>query len=282
MPEYDSDTLNLTALPFWQWDITDGPTAETDMGIPFDSIHRPREVMDTVFRKSLFQRHSLQVQHTGTIARPDNSEPAWIFVALLLLTGLICLYYHLRKIKAVSLIKSLFDRRAMDRIVRDCNLNRSMMMLPMGLFLVAVVSLPIHRIAMAQTGLQGYLLLAVGLSLLYILRNGILRLLGNTFENRHGVSQYIINNYLYHLAEATVVIVILYPLFYLPGAQTTTLYILGGFLVIAFLLRIVEGVKVFLTHQNSSSFYLFYYLCIVELIPILIVIKWIIFNGSIS
>ena len=274
MPEQNIDTIDFTAVPFWQWDSV--PTTENtvDLGIPFDSIHRPREVADTVFRKSLFQRHSLQVQHTDTMVRTDTAEPAWIFVALILLTSLIFVYSKLRKLKAVTLLKSLVSRRAMDHIVRDCNLNRSIIMLPMGLLLVASLCLPIHRMAMAHTGVAGYLLLTVGVSLLYMLRNSILRLLGNTFENKQGVSLYMTNNYLYHLLEATVLTVMLYPFFYLPGAQTTMLYVMAGFLVTAFVTRFCRGMKVFLTLKNSSSFYLFYYLCIVEITPILVIIKW--------
>lgn len=287
MPEYTNDTLqndtllDLTALPFWQWDTMEVPTAEVDLGIPFDSIHRPREVMDTVFRKSMFQRHSLQVQHPTFIARPDNSEPVWIFGVLLLLTGLICTYHHIRKIEFLSMIKALSDHRALERLVRDCNLTRTTMMLPMGLMLVAAICLPIHRLAMPQTEWWGYLLLAAGVGLLYILRNSIFRMLGNTFENRQGVNLYIVNNYLFHLLEATVITVLLFPFYYLPGGKTTTLYIMCGFIAIAFLLRFARGVKVFLTLPNGSSFYLFYYLCILEIVPILVLIKWITYNGSV-
>jgi len=280
MLENLNDTLNLTALPFWQWNLQENPLTEVDTGIPFDSIHRPREVKDTVFRKSMFQRHSLQVQHSHVVVRPENHEPAWIFVSLLLLTGLICLYFHLRKIKLFTLLRALIDRRAMDRLARDCNLNRTTLMLPMGLLLVAAISLPIHRMALPQTSLWGYLLLAAGLGLLYILRNAILRLLGNTFENRQAVVLYITNNYLFHMLEALVVTVILFPFFYLPGAQTTLFSFIVGFVAIAFTVRFVRGVKIFLTLPNSSSFYLFYYLCIVEIIPILALTKWIIYNNS--
>lgn len=282
MPENTSDTLYFTAQPFWQWGIQENPVAEVDTGIPFDSIHRPREVKDTVFRQSMFKKHTLQVQGNELTPRYNNSEPAWVFVSLLLLTGLIALYLHLRKIKLFSLLKALVDRRAMDRIVRDNNLNHSLTILPMGILLVAAVCLPVHRVALSGTGFWGYLLLTVGISLLYILRNGILRLLGNTFENRQGVIIYITNNYFFHLLESIVVTALLFPLFYLPDAQTTMLSILVGFLVIAFAIRFFRGIKVFLTLPNSSSFYLFYYLCIVELIPILVLIKWIIYNNSAS
>ena len=274
MLENHSDTIAYTATPFWQWDSVPLSDGTVQLDVPYDSIFQPREAMDTVFRKSLFQRHSLQVQHTDSLMRPDTTEPAWIFVTLILLTALICLYGKLRKIRPLTLLKSLINHRAMDRMVRDCNLNRSIIMLPMGLLLVAAVCMPIHRMALQHTGVGGYLLLFLGVSLLYMLRNGIFRLLGNTFENKHGVALYMTNNYFYNLMEATVTTILLYPFFYLPGAQATMLIVIGAFLAFAFVIRFVRGVKVFLTLKNSSCFYLFYYLCIVEITPILVVIKW--------
>ena len=252
MLENHSDTIDYTATPFWQWDSVPLSDGTVQLDVPYDSIFQPREAMDTVFRKSLFQRHSLQVQHTDSLVRPDTAEPAWIFVTLILLTALICLYGKLRKIRPLTLL----------------------IMLPMGLLLVAAVCMPIHRMALQHTGVGGYLLLSLGVSLLYMLRNGIFRLLGNTFENKHGVALYMTNNYFYNLMEATVTTILLYPFFYLPGAQATMLIVIGAFLAFAFVIRFVRGVKVFLTLKNSSCFYLFYYLCIVEITPILVVIKW--------
>lgn len=283
MPEHSSDSLlDLTAVPFWQWDTTLAVVTEVDMGIPYDSLHWKREATDTVFRTSLFKHHSLQVQHKAPIARPNNGEPVWIFITLVLLTGLICLYYHLRKIHFLELLKATVDHRVIERIVRDYNLNRSSIMLPMGLLLVAGLCLPVNRLAMPETGIGGYLLLATGVGLLYILRNGLLRLLGNIFEHKAAVNLYITSNYLFHMVEATVVVILLFPLFYLPGGREAMHYIIAGFISLAFAWRFIRGLKFFLTLPNSSSFYLFYYLCIVELIPILVLIKWFLYNGSAS
>lgn len=274
MPEYINDTLDLTTVPFWQWDTTAPMQEVVDLGIPFDSIHRVREIPDTVFRQSLFSHHTLQVHHQGVLPREENAAPTWVFGILLLLTTLLCLYYRQRKIKMTVLLRSTVDVRAMDRLIRDCNLNRSILMLPMGLLTVATVSLPLHHLALPQTGILGYLALTVAISLLYILRNALLRMLGNTFEDRQGINLYITSNYLYHLADATALIALAYLFFYLPGAETTMLYLMAAFLGVAFLMRFVRGVKLFLTHPNSSCFYLFYYLCIVEAIPLLVIIKW--------
>ena len=273
MPENSIDTLNLT--PFWQWETASSMDLPGCTGIPLDSIHPFRELPDTLFRESLVAGHNLPVHHDSLVARPDNGTPAWIFGALLLLVSMISIYLKLRKIKISHLLKAAINLRAMDRLVRDCNLNRSNLMLPMGLLLVASVCLPIHQTAFAQSGILGFGALFGGVGLLYILRNMLLKMLGNTFENKQGINLYIISNYIYHLIESIIVTILLFPYYYLPGTRNTMLFVIAGFLSFAFLWRFMRGVKVFLTHKNSSNFYLFYYLCIVESIPVLAIAKWI-------
>lgn len=264
----------MTDLPFWQWDYALPVYDTTDTGIPIDSIYLPHEVPDTVFRESLIAPHNLPVTHNELQSRPDISTPAWIFIALLLFSALACIIFRLRNIKMGLLLKSAIDLRAMDRLVRDCNLNRTMTMLPMGLLLVAELCLPVHQLLLPQSGIAGYLMLFVGGGLFYILRNGLLRLLGSTFDNMQGISLYITSNYLYHLIEATGAIALLVLYFYLPGGREVMTWILVIYLCIGFLTRFLRSVKVFLTHVNGPSFYLFYYLCIVETIPIIVALKW--------
>lgn len=282
MPENVPDTLDLTALPFWQWTIDETTAEDIDTGIPFDSIHRPHEAKDTVFRPSLFKEHTLQVQHRENLTRVDNSIPAWIFICLILITGLTALYVRLRKIKLVDLLKSLIDHRSLDRLIRDCNLNRTLILMPIGALLVCTVCLPIHCQILGRSDFLSYLVLTVAVSLLYFLRNGIMRLLGKSFEQHQGVILYITNNYLFHLFETIIVVALLFPFFYLPGGQSAIFTAIVAFLAIAFVWRFVRGMKVFLTLSNSSCFYLFYYLCIVELIPLLVLTKWIIYSNSAS
>ena len=241
-----------------------------------DTLHliAQPEHPDSVFHESVIAPHNLPVIHESLLNRPDTTTPAWIFMALLLFSALLCLIFRVRNIKLGLLLKSAIDLRAMDRLVRDCNLNRTYTMLPMGLLLVAELCLPVHQAQLAQNGILGYLGLFVAVALLYMLRNGLMRLLGNTFDKKQEITLFITSNYLYHLIEATAVIALLFLYFYLPGGRDTMTWILVLFLAICFLVRFLRSVKIIFTHPNGSCFYLFYYLCIVESIPILVVLKW--------
>ena len=274
--ENDSITLDLSALPFSEWPTTEAPSEATNTVITLDSILPPRELPDTIYRQSIFHRHTLQVQHQELQPRPEHHTAAWVFAMLILLSALLCIYYHLRKIKIKTLLHATIDRRALDRLIRDSNLNRTSVMLPMGMFICATLAMAVHLQAMRETGVGGYLLLSAGLMAAYILRNGLLRLLGNTFENKAAVDIYISSNYIFHLTEATLVCVLLYPLAYLPGGGNAMLVTIAVVLGIGLLMRFLRGMKLFLTLSSGPSFYLFYYLCTVEIVPALVLIKLVI------
>jgi hypothetical protein len=282
MPDtlHTSDTLDLTLLPFWQWDSvsvhpqSSALDSQFSTGIPLDSILPPLPAADTVFRPSLFLNHTLQVSNDTLMPRPDEGRPAWMFVSVVLLATILCIYYRLRKIKFITLLQSLFSLRTMDRLVRECNLSHGSLLIPMGLLLTTSLSLPVHQLMLPDSGLLGYLAIIVILAVLYLLRNGIMHLLGNAFDDTASVNLYITSNYLFHLLEATVVTLLLFPLLYMPRAAHSVAVIIVFFLSIALIFRLSRSVKVFLTNSNSSSFYLFYYLCIVETIPVLAIIKW--------
>lgn len=274
MTQQASNIQDTLALPFWQWEYTPPTNESESVVIPIDTIYPVHEMPDTVFHESIIAPHKLPVRHNDLQNRPDAISPAWIFIALLLFSALTCLLFHMRNIKFGKLLKSAIDLRAMDRLVRDCNLNRTITMFPMGLLLIAELCLPIYQLQSPQSGIPGYLLLFAAITLLYILRNRLLRLLGNTFDNKQGINLYITSNYLYHLIEATAAIALLLLYFYLPGGRTAMAWILVTFLCIGFLTRFLRSVKIFLTHPNGSCFYLFYYLCIVETIPIIVALKW--------
>ncbi len=237
---------------------------------------------DTIYRQSMFTDHLLQVDHTTLQPRENRSAPTWVFFILLLIVGLQCLYFRIRKLRMLNLLKAAGDIRALDRLKRDSNLNFNYLWLPMGMLMVSPIVLLSQSMLLPDTGLLVNLAIMAAAELFYILRNRLFRFLGNIFDNKQGVSLYIASNYVYHQLEGIFVVVMLFLFFYLPGAKMVMLYIILVFLIFAFLIRFVRGMKVFLTHPNGSNFYLFYYLCIVEIAPVLVVIKWFLISKPIS
>ena len=181
------DTPDLTQVPFYQWDSIpyDLEVEAPEVGVATDStfgVYMLRDttaVRESVERPSLFAGHELPVNQP-LAERAATAPQAWVFVVLVALMAVTTLYYRQSKIRFGEMLRSLFDSRAMDRMMRNNNLTRSSQLAPMGLLLAVTAALPVHQLALARTGFVGYLLLAVGLVLAYYLRNGVIRLPSST------------------------------------------------------------------------------------------------------
>lgn len=272
MPTEDS---TIIIQPFYLWESHYQQLSQDGMntGIPFDFIFPPREVQAPVVRKSLFTHTTLPVKHDTLQERTSTVQPAWLFALLIVLCGLLFLYFSRLKLRIPALVQSTVDHRAMERLVRGNNLVTARL-LPMGLFAIATLSTSIYLMAMAHVGITAWLLLTAGLIVAYMLRNQLIRLLGNIFEDSEATTAYITSNYMYHISLAICLTPLLFLQAYAPWSGDTVFYIVAALTLLCLTMRLIRGLKLFLTLTNSSSFYLFYYLCIVEIIPIILLVNW--------
>lgn len=271
-------------LPFYQWDSIPAATDSSEFVWleAMDSLFSVRPASEVRQRPSLFREHSLQPSTPVTAPQPANVHTApWLFVTLILLTALLCLYYRIHKIQLKELLTAIVDVRTMDRMLRTRNMSRSHQLFPMGVMIALVTAAALCGSGMLQgefaawhiAPFAGYLLVAAALTAGYLLRNGLMRLLGTVFDGGEAVNLYLTSNYLYHLVLTTVALPLLFLVFYLPTGGQTVLYALAGVAVAEFLARVARGLKVFLTQSSSAHFYLFYYLCIAETAPIIVIVK---------
>ncbi len=273
-----SATAQTTEIvrPFYFWDTTPYPLPEqTEVitGIPLDSIFPPREILPSVVRPSLFKHTTLPVTHDALQERTSTAPAPWLFAALVVLLGLMFLYYNSTKLRITDLLKAATDHRAMDRLIRGNNLNTTRLA-PMGLFVIATLATSIYLMALSHNGITAWLLLFAALSIAYMFRNIVARLLGSVFNDVETLSAAVASNYIYHLLLATAIAPLLLLQAYLPVGRETVFYIIIALTVLELLLRLLSALKIFLTLSKSRSFYLFYYLCTVEIVPLLVIAKW--------
>lgn len=261
--------------PFYFWDTIPYVHQQppVNVGISLDSIFPATNALPGQ-RPSLFNPLALQPQHTDLIVRYQDHVPAWVFLILISLCALTYLYYNIRKIRLRDMPSILFDHRAMDRIVRENNIIPQRLA-PIGALWSATLSLPILYLFEQNTSFATWTTLMLGLTAFYILRWGLLRIIGNVYYCREAIGAYITTSYFHHLAYITVTLPLLFLLIYMPWGKTELTYIIGWITVLEFLVRIIQGVKVFLTFAKKPEFFLFYYLCTVEIIPVIVVTGWV-------
>lgn len=269
--------VQLDTLPAYDWAPDTCESGATTSCI-YDSIFTPIEAAEPTIRKSLFTHHELGVVTSHEINIQHQNVSGWFFGAIALSIFLICLFLHQKQIKIVDLIKSALDHRALDRMLRETNLTHSLDLTPIGFITMIPVSLvgyyaylPHHDYVYID--ILRYLLMFLICCAVYFARNGVIRLIGNAFNNPESVNVYVSNNYIFHLIYAIVTTSLAFFVCYTGNMGTTFLYILLSILGILLLIRITRGMLIILTLSKSSKLYLFYYLCTLEIVPILIVAK---------
>lgn len=263
------------AQPFYLLDTPYQQPEQVDVntGISLDSIFPPREIQPLVMRPSLFRHTTLPVTNDSLMERPSTAPSPWLFAALLIFIALLFLYYNNHKLRIIDLLKAAADHRAMDRLVSGNNLNTANTM-PMGILAIVGISTSIYLMFLSQYGFLIWLLLIAAISICYLLCNAMTRLFGNVFDDSAAISACLTSNYIYHLLIATAIAPLLLLQTYLPIGRDIVFYIIASLAAVEFVIRIFRSIKLFLTLSKSRSFYLFYYFCAIEIIPISVLIKW--------
>ena len=247
--------------------------AEPECCVPLDSVFPAREEAPLTVRKSLFSSHTLQPSHSYLVPRQQTMAAPWLFFLIIALAALTYYYVSSRKLKVTELIRSTVDRRVLDRLVRGNNLT-PLRLMTIGLLVSSIVAVTVSQMALADLGFLGWVIASAILSAAYMTRWGLLRVLSRIFEAEEAMNAYINSGYIYHLVLGIALLPLTLLAVYMPWGQTTVLVTMGVLVALFFVMRIFRGIKLFLTISSAHSFYLFYYLCTVELIPVLILIKW--------
>ena len=273
------DTLPPYCAPF---DIVADSSADSSHSSShsciYDSIFTPVEQAAPHVRKSLFTHSQLAVQHNHEITIHHAETSGWYFGFIALSIFLICFFLRHKQISMLNLLQSAIDHRAMDRMLRDTNLTHSQDLVPIALIMLIPMSLVGYFFFLSHGNntwmdILQYLSVLLICYLVYFLRNGIIRFLGNAFNNQEATHLYLSSNYIYHLLYAIAATSLAFFIFYTDTMGETFFYILAGILGLLFVVRLIRGLQLILTFSKTPKFYLFYYLCILEIVPIIIILK---------
>ena len=228
----------------------------------YDTLFTPMGPTEPVLHRSLFTHHHLPVQNSHETTIQHQGSPGWLFVVIILSITLICIFLRNKQIRLVDLLQSAIDHRAMDRMLRDTNLTHT------------IDQAIIAPLMLMPISLVGYYILLFAVCIaVYYTRNGIIRFIGNAFENSEAVHIYLSSNYIYHLLYGIAATAIAFFIFYTDRVGQTFLYILLAVIALLFTARLLRGMQLILTNAKTQKFYLFYYLCILEIVPLIIVSK---------
>ncbi len=228
----------------------------------------------------LFSNH--QLKQFNTHPQPTNKENSdWIFIALLVgYAAFIWVKVFYNKVFE-QIYQAFFNNRITNQIVRDENILVQKASVLLTIIFNLVASLFIYHISIlydwnpdyVDTGFNRFLIFAFAISFIYTIKLLILKVVGHIFMVDKAIAVYIFNifliNNLLGIALLPVLTFISFSQIYTNYAIDLALALIGG----AFLYRIVRGALIGMAYSRVSIFYLFLYLCTLEIAPLLVLIK---------
>lgn len=244
-----------------------------------DSVFGCYDTLPIRQRSSMFATNTHSKAYPLPSQRPATVSNDWVFATIILLLALVSIYLNNQKFKLKDIFLSLFDTRILERVFRESNI-RTVSLLPMVGIYLASLAMVILRTTQTFGNLHIQLsphlfFIATLLALIafILLKNGMIRLLGDIFEDRLSTALYISSNNLFYFVGGLVATPLLLVLFYFAPAQKAILEATIILIAILFIIRLIRGLQLILTNSKTSKLYLFYYLCISEIVPILVMAK---------
>lgn len=225
------------------------------------------------FQETPFQSKSL-VTHERTEILHD-----WILLVFLICFSILSWIMVSYRKRFNQVVKSTYSKQQLGFLLREGGGSYDLINLSLGFVFINVLALLMFRAAETITGsswpagsrLPFYLLVGGGIISWLLIRLVLIRMLGWTFKNFEITSQYLMNSMAFHFIMG----IILLPLLVISAYTfiPAFIYLSLGIAGILFILRLFRGIIIGLSDTNFSIFYLFFYLCTVEILPILVIVK---------
>jgi len=255
------------------------------IGLP--DPNRPNAFADSLRRHVIVQNGDFMTwlafanqlaQRMETDAKRAGREP-WVLAAI----GLLLFFLGLVRVsfpsEVLSIIQAFYNDRMLLQVNKEDTLYSSwpfvflyiLFGFSVGLFIYLC---RVHYTGGMHNGPERFLGISLFVMLLFVLKIIATRLIGFIFDLRRVVREYVSILYLSYFNAALVFLPIILVLSLVP--RTSVVWIIPAALVIVlclFVFRFAKTARNLLTNYPFSKFYLFTYLCCLEIAPILILVK---------
>jgi hypothetical protein len=226
---------------------------------------------------SVFKPHNLEPKHSGPMAI-DQQATNWItivFLACLFIFAWIQATYSKR---LSQIFRAVAQPHHVNQLEREGNIFKERIALGLGLNYYLIMSIFIFQIISAFGGLPTDLnnltltgIIFTGLFAYQLLKSLVIHGTGIIFNTSEYARQYqlilLIFNYMIGIVLFPVVVIAFY--------WNNSAFLIAGIIIIS-LLILYRIIRSFLTGQDNKSynlFYLFLYLCTLEILPLLLIYK---------
>lgn len=237
-------------------------------------------VNDTSVAPSLFKEHLLAVKNTKPEIHFTNYD--FVISGVLLFLYILFVWMYVSNYKKLSqIINGFYINRNSNQMSRDDLSIGNRVSFFLSIFFIITLTIFISRI-IAYYGLQFgisntavlNLIIGVGIIVAYSLKFASIKLFGYIFKVQREASEYIMTIFLFCNTLGLFMLPIVVGLTFVRQVSPVVFIYSGiGVIVIFFMVRMIRGLILGLNSSEISKIYLFMYLCTLEILPIVIMVK---------
>jgi hypothetical protein len=236
-------------------------------------VDRPKS-----FNKSLFTAHQLKPSGAEPSAR-EISNHGWIagIIAICFIFYSISHYGYFRRVQQI--VKAFFASGLFSQLAREGGVFSERVSLFLFSSYLMALSLFFYKILEFYYSVPpGFLLsfllyleILAGIIIFYLLKLGLLRLLGFIFKADREVADYILNVYILGQMAGVALLPVIVLMAYMQSEFV--IYAGSAALLLLYLYSMFRGLIMVASKVKVPLFYLFLYLCTLEILPLFLIAK---------
>jgi len=241
-------------------------------------IIQVKTIQPKSFSKSLFTSHQLKQSDSGPKAK-EISNHGWVtgIIAICFIFYSIAHYGYFKRMQQI--FKAFFAGRLFSQLSREGGFLNERVSLFLFISFLLSLSLFFYKIAEFYYHVPGsffssfllYLEILAGVIFFYLLKLGLLNVIGFIFKTGKEVADYILNVFILGQVAG----VVLLPVIVLVSYTQSEFVIYAGLalLLLLNLYSLLRGVTMAASKVKISVYYLFLYLCTLEILPLFLIAK---------
>lgn len=231
------------------------------------------------YEPSLFRSHALKPSAKAAPTPVNHIGGDWVFIVVVACFLLFAnaQYGYFRRMQQI--FKAFFANRFFNQLSRDVGLFGervsiflfSSYLLGFSLFIYQAFTFFNPGVGNEWVDFLLFLKILGGVFLFYLLKFMLFNMIGFIFRSKNEASDYLLNIYIYGQIAG----IVLLPLILLVSYVHSVLFIYIGSALISLLYvyRLYRGVSIITSNVKVSIYYIFLYLCTLEILPFIVLIK---------
>jgi hypothetical protein len=235
---------------------------------------------DTSATVSLFQNHLLEVKSRGPALHFTQYD--YLITSVLCFAYILFVWLYISNRKRLSqIIKGLYIGRYANQFAREGVSVGNRLIIFLSALFVLTVSLFFYQtvsyygLLPSQNVASLFFITAFIILSIYVIKLTVIKFAGFLFETQKEIREYTVSVFLFCNTVGLFMLPLVICLAFFKQVNPL-IFIYSGFglIILLFLTRLVRGLIIGLNSPRVSKFYLFLYLCTLEIVPLVILSKF--------